>query len=146
MEELLNEMQITIKNSIEYLNYGGCAKFAYYLSEELTRLGIFHKISLCDRFPECLYKGFNNEYEVEHVLVYIPKIGYIDGYETRNLKQLKQRYNYVNSKKYNLNKLKEYAFEGDWNSFYKTSQNSLLKRIIKLYINEKTITRVNLLQ
>lgn len=145
MEELLNEMQITIKNSIEYLNYGGCAKFAYYLSVELTKLGIFHKISLCDRFPKYIDEGFNNKYEVEHVLVYIPKIGYIDGYKTRNLKQLKQRYNYVSSKKYNLDKLKEYAFEGDWNSFYETSQNSSLKRIIKLYINEKTIARVNLL-
>lgn len=146
MEQLLGKMQDKIHEKIFYLNNGGCAKFAYYLSVELTNLGIPHKISLCDSFPEHLNEGFDGTYEVSHVLVYIPKIGYIDGYKTRTLQQLKQNYNCVNSRKYNLDKLKEYAFKGNWNYSYDTSQNTELVSIIKQYINEKRIARVNLPQ
>ena len=146
MKELIELMQEEIYSEIDCLNNGGCAKFAYFLSKNLTKLNIPHQITLCDDNEECINGGFLGEYEVFHVLVYIPGIGYVDGYETRTKSKLLERYGEIKTDFYDLSDLKYYAFDGNWNPWYDIDQNELLESIINKYINEEKITRVNLPQ
>lgn len=146
MKELIELMQEEIYSEIQYLNNGGCATFAYFLSRNLTKLNIPHQITLCDDNEECIDDGFTGDYEVFHVLVYIPGIGHVDGYKTRTKSELLESYEEVKTDFYDLSDLEYYAFNGSWNNYYDTDQNNLLESIINEYINEEKITRVNLLQ
>lgn len=146
MEELIKLMQEEIHSEIQYLNNGGCAKFAYFLSRNLTKLNIPYQITLCDDNEECIDEGFMGDYEVMHVLVYLPGIGHVDGYKTCTKSELFERYGEVKTDFYDLSDLEHYAFNRNWNTFYDTYQNELLESIINKYINEEKITRVNLSQ
>jgi hypothetical protein len=146
MEELIDKMQREIIKKIENLNSGGCPVFAYYFSSILTDLNIPHKVTLCDVFPEHVLSGFKRNYTVEHLLIYFPGIGYVDGYNTYNKSELKRKYHCFRSNKYLLSNLKLYAFEEEWNHWYSRSQNKELLKIIKEHFNEKTIARINLPQ
>lgn len=146
MEELIKLMQEEIHSEIKYLNYGGCAKFAYFLSRNLTKLNVPYEITLCDDNEEAIEEGFMGDYEVMHVLVYLPGIGHVDGYSTRTKSELLEKYEEIRTDFYYLSDLEYYAFNGDWNTTYNTNQNELLESIINKYINEEKITRVNLLQ
>lgn len=146
MEELIESMQEEIRSEIQCLNDGGCATFAYFLSKNLKKLNIPHQITLCDDNEEYVDGGFEGFYEVLHVLVYIPGIGYIDGYKTRSKSNLLEDYKEIKTDFYDLWDLEHYAFNGEWNYVYDTDQNDLLESIIDEYINEEKITRINLLQ
>ncbi len=146
MKELIRSMQEEIQSKIEYLNNGGCATFAYFLSKNLTKLNIPHQITLCDYYENNIDSGFNGDYEVLHVLVYIPGIGHIDGYYTYTVYEIVDNYSSIKTDFFNLTDLEDYAFLGSWNDIYDTDQNELLESIINEYINEEKITRVNLLQ
>lgn len=146
MKELIELMQEEIYSEIQYLNNGGCATFAYFLSRNLTKLNIPHQITLCDDSEECIDDGFLGGYEVLHVLVYIPGIGYVDGYKTLTKSELFEGYEEIKTDFYDLFDLEHYAFNGNWNVVYDTDQNEILESIINEYINEEKITRVNLSQ
>ena len=146
MKDLIESMQEEIKAKIQYLNNGGCAKFAYFLSRNLTKLNIPYQITLCDDNEECIDEGFMGNYEVMHVLVYLPGIRHVDGYSTRTKSELLEKYEEIRTDFYYLSDLEYYAFDGIWNTLYDTDQNELLESIINKYINEEKITRVNLLQ
>ena len=49
MEQLIKDIQKSIKNNL--INCGGCIHFAYYMSKELTKRNIKHKIVFFGKYP-----------------------------------------------------------------------------------------------
>lgn len=132
-------MQKDIKKSIALLNNGGCIHFAYYFSMALKKANIEHKIWLSNEDPiDIRYDYFN---PVAHVMVFIPEIGYIDGY---NLYSTKKSYSslwsgekYSNHFKLSSVKLDKLRNNYIWNYCYQKTQNSKLEKIIQKHVNGK---------
>ena len=76
--ENIKEMQEKIKNNIPAINCGGCIHFAFYFSEKLKSLNIPYKI-YCFNSEPIGRRTYNTFRPVDHVVVYIERIGYIDG-------------------------------------------------------------------
>lgn len=128
---LLNQiklMQSEIIDNIDNLNSGGCIHFAYYCSKRLTQLKIKHKV-LFASFNSKIKYTYDDFESVSHVMVYIPRVGYFDGYKFE--KDVKSNYKYLKFLDLNLNILRN---EYPWNDFYNTKQNRKLETIINNYI------------
>ncbi len=145
MKGLIENMQWEIIKDIHQVNAGGCAVFAYYFSKILTDLKIPHKITICD-CEDNIDDAFNGDWAASHLLVYIPGIGHIDGYKSYSKLDLEYAYSSFESRYYNLDALKCYAFEETWNPSYDRKQNKKLLKIILKHFNENTIAGVNLPQ
>lgn len=121
----IQSLQRKISKKIHCLNSGGCVHFAYYFSKKLRDLEIEHKIVYLDDQEISLVKS---EFEpVNHVCIYIPHVGYIDGYKT--LKKIPAHLKY---KKFSVDttKVNYFRLSYSWNSSYELRQNDLLEEII----------------
>lgn len=124
----IKELQKEISEYIANINNGGCIQFAYFFSKKLKELKIPYKICLAnDREISFTYNKFNPP---EHVLVYIPKIGYVDGKRTFNFKRLKNKYQTFRTKEISLHKIYSFKENYSWNYAYNKNQNGLLEKLI----------------
>ena len=131
--ERLKERIILIQNELNSkvysLNSGGCIHFAYYLCSALETLGIPHKPYFCDWYDlGTTYSTFSS---CDHVMVYIPGIGYVDGHKTReDLSEYRRKRNI----KLNLHKLRT---NYSWNPYYKKGvYNKVVSKTIKKYLSD----------
>lgn len=136
--ELIETMQVNISKSINYLNNGGCIHFAYYFSKALKSAGIPYKILLTNEEPiDIRYDYFD---PVSHVMVQIPGIGYIDGYDFYPEKDnysdqwMEERY----SRHFLLSpiKMNKLRLNYTWNQAYRLSQNDKLEKIINRHVKK----------
>ena len=103
LETNIESLQDKISRSIRDINEGGCIHFAYYFSKRLAELKIFHKILFVDIDPiDLTYNGF---VPVNHVLVWIPEIGYVDGVVTHSSLESVIGFNHYRHLKPGLTKL-----------------------------------------
>lgn len=124
-------------NKIKYINSGGCAKYAYYLSEKLTELNIPHSVVILDSFPGTIKKQLKNYNNISsgvyHVMIYSSGF-YIDsnGF-VENLKTTEWKFNRELKLKIPLKVFKNWAFSEDdiWNTTYDEKNNAKIKRICK---------------
>jgi len=128
----IKALQKDIKKYIDSINYGGCVHFAYYFSKKLSYLGIKNHVVFLDKSDpiKISYKDFDG---VDHAMVFIPNIGYIDG--LRIVKDFRElNYRYIKSK-IPLTKLDNFRnMEDIWCSDYDTEQNFLLQDLINEHI------------
>lgn len=129
LEQSIRELQRQVRNEIEYINSGGCIHFAYYFSKKLTKLGVDHKIYFTDYEP--IYLNYDNYQASSHVMVYIPKIGYIDGYELHKTRKTIGREYYSVRTKISTKKLDNFRNCYCWNPTYDTDQNKKLESLIE---------------
>lgn len=124
-KEHILSLQKKIKKQIEYINNGGCPHFAYYFSKKLIELKIPHKIVFLndseislskDKFSPCA-----------HVCIYIPTIGYIDGYYIEGPRCKK---GFITKFSTNTTKLGYFRSVHGWNPRYNKNQNSQLEKLI----------------
>lgn len=134
LKKQIKKLQEEIKSSIEDLNSGGCIKFAYYLSQELHKQKIPFKICLTDK-DDLVSFNYNDFYSPYHVLVYIPNIGFVDGYETFTLNRLRQKYRYCQTRKISLTKIYSFMKDHTWNDTYDPKYDHLLQELIKDNLN-----------
>lgn len=132
MIEKLHKMQKEIYSTIPCLNYGGCIHFAWFLSKRLKKLNIKHFLyyHLHESYPHNISNIL--QYGIHHVTVYIPSIGFIDGYKTVSFKDRKNYYKYNRRAKISIDTVRNLDI---WNSMYDTKHNVLLEKIIKRHIN-----------
>lgn len=135
LKEQIKTLQDEITANIRNINLGGCIQFVYFFSKRLTELNIKHSVSLADKWDDLKlnYNSFAN-CGLDHVMIYIPKIGYIDGEKTVDLKRLKAKYNYVHTRVVSLSRIKRFASIGGWNPAYNPDQNDLLEELINKII------------
>ena len=124
----IKRIQEDIDDQIECINLGGCIHFAYYLSNQLTKLKIQHSILFMDYRPIDLRYG--NFASVSHVAVYVPLIGYIDGEDIFH--NIDKPYKRV--QKVSLRKLNNFRNNTTWNDSYDTTQNGILLRLIEKHL------------
>lgn len=130
LSKQIKELQLEIESNIYYLNNGGCIQFAYFFSKKLQKLKISHQIVYCNHYH--LYEEDIRNEGVNHVMIHIKNIGYIDGYRTyRYKKDLKYEYIFKNIF-VDLNRLRNRV--GIWNSMYDKSQNKTLNKLINKHI------------
>lgn len=136
LREIIKKIQTELIDEVPLLNRGGCVHFANIFSRELSKLHIFHKIVVCSHNKQDLLYSLKKEDSFSHVMIYINKIGYIDGHVThQNLEYNASKA--VITDKINLsNNIKN----GAWNSDYKLSNNKKVEEIIMkyLYANSRT--------
>lgn len=129
------QMQEEIQMFIKKLNSGGCIHFAYFFSQALRLKHISHKICFMDYEPISLsYQNFD---AVSHVMVFIPNIGYIDGYNLYvNKNAYLNHYNepFTATVKLSLTKLEIFRTECSWNHAYNKRQNKQLSKIISNHV------------
>lgn len=127
--EKISKLQKFNKRNICDLNQGGCIQFAYYFSKELKKLKVNHEVVLLDYSTIKKYY-FEAFISVNHVLVYIPTIGYVDGINTYSEEYLFKKYDLSPiPDKFPLNK---YRLKANWNTDYnKRKFNPILKKQLK---------------
>lgn len=134
IKKQIEELQTETSKKIEWLNSGGCIRFAYYMSRKLHELNINH--SICYRQQNYLpLKLTKNQFvAVSHVFIYIPKIGYFDGYEfipKGNIRPYGYKYKNYKSP---LSSLEYYIYKRGWNTLYNSENDELLVMLIDKYI------------
>ena len=127
----IKSMQEEIRKNIYSLNCGGCIHFAFYFSKRLEELNIPHKIFLGNKNSTKI--DVSNFEPVNHVMVYVHKLGYIDGYKTVRFAKLSFRRHVLTNINLNRRSIRNHP---NWNSDYDVSQNRLLNTIIKKHIND----------
>lgn len=133
--EQVFEMQSEILASINHINNGGCIHFAYFFSRALKAAKIPHKVCFFNYDPISL--GYLSFESVSHVMIYIPNIGYIDGYHTyKSRKDYFKKYDEQYQKIVNISlvKLNYFRRTKSWNHTYPTRQNSLLSKIVNKHV------------
>lgn len=125
LQRYIDDLQCRISEEIEDLNYGGCIHFAYYLSKKLKSLKIEHKIALLDHSKTYITKNMFNQRGINHVMIFIPEIGFVDGYKT-----------YEGTPPYYYKNYKQLSFairknRYVWNPTYDITQNPRVRQIIK---------------
>ena len=130
LRDIISNIQSSIKN--ERINSGGCIHFAYYLSEELKKHNVDHKIIAVDSDENAVETA--NWYAFSHVMIWVSNIGYVDAERTyKTKKQMMSKWNkryYFNiSDKIDLNEIRNIKYI--WNSFYDKRYNSILSQVIK---------------
>lgn len=136
-KEVIFEMQAQIRRSIRCLNNGGCIHFAYYFSAALKTANVPHTIVLTNEDPiDLRYQHFQS---VSHVMVHIPEIGYLDGYDyyptERSYFGTWDIERYRRHVKLSNKKLNNFRNNYTWNPSYSRAQNVQLEKIIRKYIN-----------
>lgn len=138
LKERVELMQSDIRSTIENVNCGGCIHFAYYFTEALKKIGHPYKVFFCNtRWDNRVGRSYDTFLPVNHVLVYVEKIGFIDGTDTIEAKEynhkqvIKRVYYYHNVLKLNLNKLRS---KYTWCYLYDKAQNNTLSAIVNNYI------------
>lgn len=124
LRKYINELHCRISSEISWINQGGCVHFAYYFSKKLRQLGIKHSIVLID-YCYIDEKQFN-KYGANHVTVYIPKIGLVDGEHVRK----ERDYPYKEFSEHSKLSFKV-RHKDVWNDWYDTRQNNKVRKIIK---------------
>lgn len=129
LKEVIEKIQEELKHHIPYLNHGGCIHFAYYFSNVLDLLNIDYKIYAlnCDTIG----RTYNTFAPVNHIVVFIDGIGFVDGHVT----EVNPRYKCKCQIKLNPNVLrKQYR----WNNYYDIEDNKVIKEVLKKYFNDYT--------
>ena len=120
-----------IQSSFKYndINCGGCIHFAYYLSEKLKSLNIEHEVvglfSHGDSMEDLFFGGCT------HVVVYVPRLGYID---SKTVRTEIRSYSFLSVRKItfpkdlDLNALRN--SRNAWNTVYNLGYNSTISRVI----------------
>jgi len=129
LPEIIKNIQQTL--DVPHINSGGCVHFAYFLSQKLTKFGYAHQIVVINHTWE------NDPIEslpfdgCSHMVVFIPKIGYIDAEETYQ-KISDMPYRSVQSgilpKNYKLNPVRHN--KRIWNNWYNRKYNRLIQKTI----------------
>lgn len=139
------ELHKKIKD-ISFINFGGCAHFAYFLSKRLKDLNIEHDIVAFDADESIKEKCANLSVRIKdgigdmacsHVMIAIGEF-YIDGSDiikkgnstwfSYNYDKKKFNYNYD---KISFNKLRLMRQHGNWSDHYDKLQNRKLHNYIK---------------
>lgn len=129
MKESIELMQIVLKKEIPDLNKGGCIHFAYYFTNVLKKLNIPYKVYGFNTIK--IGKTYNTFEAVDHIVVYLDGIGYLDGHKFLS----KNPYRYQRHIKLkNLDKLRSSYY--NWNYEYDIRLNPKLEKIINKYIND----------
>jgi hypothetical protein len=136
LKESILLIQKDIRMKIRNINRGGCVYFAKFLSEELIRLGIKHRIVVCGRNDKHIKDSLENEYSFAHVMIYIHKMGYIDGEELYLQKKDLWKGYYPKSLKLEQINLDKHIRNGCWNPTYNRYSNGRLKKIIQRHLND----------
>lgn len=136
LKKIVKNIQEKLKQKVDSLNSGGCIHFAYYFSDVLTVLGIDHKVYYFNKsWDGPVSRSYRDFEAVSHVMVYIDDIGYIDGYKTLSLKEVKNVYSYKSTHKFDLHRLRS---KYPWNYTYNKRQNSKVKNVILECFNDYT--------
>lgn len=133
-ETSLLSIQSEIKNKIHCINNGGCIHFAYYLSKRLTELRIPHSTYFTDYDPIRISKS--HFAPLNHVMIYIKGVGYIDGKVTIKKYRDLDRSLYNRLVTLSSNKLNVFRFKNGWNTAYNVNQNSRLEKIIRKHLTD----------
>lgn len=132
LKSKIESMQEELCDRIYSLNSGGCIHFAHYFSKALKNLGVPYKIYALDR-NELYFSSYGNFHSVNHVVVYVEGIGYIDGHET--VKDPRESYRYRRHIK--LKDTDRLRFDYDWSPFYSGGYyNPILEKIVNKYISD----------
>ena len=122
----------SIQSSLHYnyINHGGCIHFAYFMSQQLTKYKVKHKLVA---ILACGEKVSNIEFiGCRHLVIYIPEIGYIDSNLcSSNINRFPYYDPYISKvpKTYDLNKIR--LIKGLWNPTYNRKYNGTMSRVIK---------------
>lgn len=131
LQSQIVKLQERINSNISEINFGGCIHFAYYFSKKLNELNIPHKVFFGN------YDSIDLRYEyldsVNHVMIYIEGIGYIDGKKTLTSSP---NYRYKRCLKVSEKKLNTMRKTCDWNNWYETSNNTYLSKLINKFIGD----------
>ena len=133
MLENINALQIELRDKIEELNSGGCIYFAYYFSKRLRELQIPHKIVFCD-YSKYLPDLIKKEVAMNHVMVHINNIGYIDGHDTFKTKKTVP-YRCIEKRSLKQVNLDNFINNGCWSNCYDKNDNIYLESAINKYIS-----------
>lgn len=131
IEKQIMELQREIKNSIEDINLGGCIHFAYFFSKRLKELKINHYVVLINYNDSELSFNYKKLHSVNHVMIFIPKIGYIDGEDT--ITSIPKEFNHRRGNP-SIKKLDTFRKLSGWNVTYNKYQNKKLSILINSII------------
>lgn len=144
---IISDIQNEINNPA--INCGGCVHFAYFLSKKLKRFGYKYDI-VAINIDNCFIdleeeKEYLLNYQggCSHLVVHIPKIGYIDA--ERTARSLKSFYNFYTDtfklpESFDLNKLRS---KDIWNDEYDRKYNKDLNKIISKHFKKLKYERKN---
>lgn len=125
LKKKIKALQKEINKKIPDLNSGGCIWFGFYFSKALADIGIPYKVYGFNY--EKIGRTYGSFESVNHIMVYIDGIGFIDGYKTVD------KYEARVKRHIKLNVLK-LATGYQWNTYYDTDYNNDLEEIINTYI------------
>ena len=122
--EVIQNIQKQISNP--QINNGGCIHFAYYLSKQLTERKIKHRV--VGLVHSHLDLSDVQEIGCKHVVIYIPRIGYVD---SESIRKTTREFPYFSFKAMTLDiDLDLFRNKKVWNRRYKRSYNSTISRVI----------------
>lgn len=135
----LEQLQDHLYKKVPRLNHGGCIRFAYYFSKYLTQHNVYHKITFVSNDHEMTFNTkARNSISIYHVLVYIPKLGYIDGHASYTYDELVADYHYIKSRKLTLKQLSVWMNDRPdrWNPSYKLFNDTKITKAINIFLND----------
>lgn len=146
---IISDIQKEINNPT--INCGGCVHFAYFLSEKLKRFGYKHNIVAINTFSYFIDFEEEKEYLLNyqggcsHLVIHIPKIGYVDAEVTvKNVKSLYRKdisfHVFMLPESFDLNKLRHKDL---WNDSYNRQYNKELNKIISKHFKKLKYERKN---
>ena len=146
---IISDIQKEIDNPS--INCGGCVHFAYFLSKKLKHFGYKHNIVAINTFN--FFIDFKEEKQYllnykggcSHLVVHIPKIGYVDAELTvKNVKSLCRKdisfHTFMLPESFDLNKLRH---KNIWNNSYDRQYNRKLNQIISKHFKKLKYERKN---
>lgn len=129
----IRNLQEELIDSLEFINYGGCVHFAYYFSNALKELKIDHKVVFLANRSN-IDESIKNYDTFSHIMIHIPKIGYVDGHDTFKTKRDLNSYESMRKKSSKKTDLNLFRMRPGWNTEYDTSNNEYLEATINKYI------------
>lgn len=122
--DVIKDIQLSLHYSS--INSGGCIHFAYYLSKQLTERKIKHRV--VGLVHSHLDLSGVQEIGCKHVVIYIPRIGYVD---SESIRKTTSEFPYFYFKAMILDiDLDLFRNKKVWNRTYKKSYNSTISRVI----------------
>lgn len=126
LRDSIGLIQVRLSNEVIFLNNGGCIHFAYYFSKRLRKLGIDHKIVLCNSYNINPFSYLQQAGGINHVMVYIRGVGYIDGHNTYST--LERLHHNIHYKNINLGIIRN--FNG-WSPYYNSKKyNPIVRKVV----------------
>ena len=138
--EGIAKLTLDIIKNVKNINFGGCARFALYLSDKLDKIGVEHEIIVFDYYKIAdkrkqinnnILNGKKYSLSCNHVMIKIGKY-FIDG-EIIKL-GIPSLYKGDRWGRYSKQDLKLIIKHGIWNKKYSTRQDTKVKNLIKKHI------------